>query len=635
MNSLAIMRRGWTAVVFVFMLAASAAAQDYQIVRADYGYGDRRIDVTQRLRELARSDTTFRMGNSTFGVDPSPGYVKTLRIFARSSGGGTRTFEYREGSIIDGSMFSGWGTGDWGWDDADNGQYVILQARYGTPDRNVDVTQRLKELARQDRNFRMGNYTFGTDPAPGQVKTLRIYTRAPRGGNRIFEYREGSVVDGSLFKSWGGGDWDSGGWNGGWDYDEGQYVIMRARYGTADRNIDVTQRLKDLAREDHTFRMGNSTFGTDPAPGQVKTLRIFARGANGTRRMFEYREGSVVDGALFRGWRRADWGNDNWDGGWGDGDRDDGQYRILQARYGTADRNIDVTQRLKELARQDRTFRMGNSTFGTDPAPGRVKMLRIYTRGPNGSSRMFEYREGSVVDGSMFTGWGRGDWGDGGWNGGWGDGDGDRDEGQYRILQARYGTSDRNIDVTQRLKELARQDRTFRMGNSTFGTDPAPGRVKTLRIYTRGPNGASRMFEYREGSVVDGSQFTGWGRGDWGQGGWNGGWGDDDRNDRDRDRDRDRPRDRSDDWNNRPGSGYGQQLTIIRATYGAGNRTSDVTDRLRSLIRDGRLTITVNNDSIGTDPARGARKTLTVRYSTGRGREQQTQVNEGGQLSIP
>ena len=29
------------------------------------------------------------------------------------------------------------------------------------------------------------------------------------------------------------------------------------------------------------------------------------------------------------------------------------------------------------------------------------------------------------------------------------------------------------------------------------------------------------MFEYREGSVIHGSQFRGWGRGDWGQG-WSG-----------------------------------------------------------------------------------------------------------------
>ena len=201
------------------------------------------------------------------------------------------------------------------------------------------------------------------------------------------------------------------------------------------------------------------------------------------------------------------------------------EYQILQARYGTARRNADVTPRLKELARQNATFRLTNSMFGTDPDPGQVKTLRIYTRARNGQNRMFEYREKSIVDGSIFSGWSSGNWGQGGWNGGWGGSGptGGRDE--FQILQARYGTARRNADVTPRLKELARQNATFRLTNSMFGTDPDPGQVKTLRIYTRARNGQNRMFEYREKSIVDGSIFSGWSSGNWGQGGWNGGWG--------------------------------------------------------------------------------------------------------------
>jgi hypothetical protein len=99
-----------------------------------------------------------------------------------------------------------------------------------------------------------------------------------------------------------------------------------------------------------------------------------------------------------------------------------------------------------------------------------------------------------------------------------------RDSGQYAILNAQYGTARNHVDVTNRLKELARRDRTFRMGNSTFGVDPDPGQVKALRIFARGPNGQQRMFEYREGSIVDGNVFTGWGLGDWGRNDWRGGW---------------------------------------------------------------------------------------------------------------
>jgi hypothetical protein len=219
--------------------------------------------------------------------------------------------------------------------------------------------------------------------------------------------------------------------------------------------------------------------------------------------------------------------------------RDSGEYLILGAQYGTNSRHVDVTDRLKQLARQDRSFVMGNGTFGVDPDPGRVKALRIYARGPDGRERRFEYREGSVIDGSQFRGWGRGDWGQG-WSGRWEGGgdrddrdhDGDRDrgnygrhdEGQFVILGAQYGTRRHHVDVSDRLKELARHDRMFVMDNRTFGVDPDFGRVKTLRIYARGPDGRNRMFEFREGSTVDGSQFRGWGRGEWGNEHWNGRW---------------------------------------------------------------------------------------------------------------
>ncbi|MCU1268818.1 MAG: hypothetical protein JWN74_112 [Acidobacteriaceae bacterium] len=437
----------------------------------------------------------------------------------------------------------------------DSGQYVILSAQYGTEWHHVDVTDRLKEFARRDLIFRMGNRAFGIDPDPGRVKALRIYARGADGREHMFEFREGSTVDGSQFRGWGRGDWGREAWSGRWEGGDGgggdreadDYVILSAQYGTERNHVDVTDRLKQLARQDRTFLMGNDTFGVDPDYGRVKVLRIYARGPDGRERMFEYREGTPVDGSQFRGWGEGDWGRERWSGRWeGGGDqggdnsgdrrddnrdynrgdnRDSGEYVILSAQYGTDRNHVDVTNRLKELARQDRTFLMGNNTFGVDPDYGRVKALRIYARGPDGGERMFEYRERSLVDGSQFRGWGRGDWGTARWSGRWEGGNdnrGDnnrgenRDTGEYVILSAHYGTQHRHVDVTDRLKELARQDRSFVMGNSTFGVDPEPGRRKALRIHTRGPDGRERTFEFREGSTVDGSQFRGWGRGDWG-----------------------------------------------------------------------------------------------------------------------
>jgi hypothetical protein len=289
------------------------------------------------------------------------------------------------------------------------------------------------------------------------------------------------------------------------------------------------------------------------------------------------------------------------------------KYRIMRADYGYGDARVDVTQRLRELARANITFRMGNSTFGVDPAPGQVKTLRIFARGPNGQTQMFEYRESSVVDGSRFSGWGRGDWGD--------------PAGQFVIVRALYGAAGQNVDVTQRLREVARENSYFRMGNSTFGVDPAVGLVKTLRIFARGPDGRVQMFEYRESSVVDGAKFSGWGRGDWGDDQWKGGWegeqgppaGPPEHRDDDRDRGDDRAR-----------------LNVIKAVYGAGDQAQDVTGRVQAMVREGRLDIDVNNDTMGGDPAPGARKTLWLTYSLGRRSQPQTvEVPEGRQVRLP
>lgn len=297
-----------------------------------------------------------------------------------------------------------------------------------------------------------------------------------------------------------------------WARDDGQWQILNARYGTAQRNMDVTDRLRDLARRDDRVRVTNELFGNDPAYGQVKTLRIYARSRGGETRTFEYREGNVIDGANFTSWRGGDWGHGG-GGGWdGPGGRDDGAFAILGARYGVPEASIDVTNRLRELARRDARVRVTNDLFRDDPAVGRTKTLRIYARDRNsGQVRTFDYREGAWIDGSQFSGWGRGDWGQGGWNGGW-DGRPGSNPGGFNpggpgpspatltIIRATYGSGGRAVDVTSRVRNISRGGvLDVRVDNDLAGRDPAYGETKTLRVVYQVGRGREQTAEAREG----------------------------------------------------------------------------------------------------------------------------------------
>jgi hypothetical protein len=313
--------------------------------------------------------------------------------------------------------------------------------------------------------------------------------------------------------------------------DAGEYIILNAQYGNEHNHVDVTARLRDLARRDRQFRVNDESMGADPDRGHSKMLRVFARGPNGQERFFDYSDGSVFDGAQFRSWGRGDWGEEHWNGGWNGRARDAGDYVILSAQYGSDRRHVDVTNQLKEMARREIQFRLDFRTFGVDPDEGHSKSLRIFARNASGQERMFEYRDRSLIDGAIFRGWSSGEWG-GNWSGNWnGNGDAERHEnregeGEFRILSAQYGNEEHHVDVTNQLKEMARHEVQFRLDFRTFGVDPDEGHSKVLRIFARGPLGRERMFEYRDGSVIDGAQFRGWGRGDWGGDNdrWSGRW---------------------------------------------------------------------------------------------------------------
>jgi hypothetical protein len=72
----------------------------------------------------------------------------------------------------------------------------------------------------------------------------------------------------------------------------------------------------------------------------------------------------------------------------------------------------------------------------------------------------------------------------------------------------------------------------------------------------------------------------------------------------------------------------------MAAQYGAPGHTADVSNRLRGMIQNGTLTVHVNNDSMGLDPAPHLHKVLNLTY-TYRGQQRSVTVRESDDLSIP
>jgi hypothetical protein len=215
----------------------------------------------------------------------------------------------------------------------------------------------------------------------------------------------------------------------------------------------------------------------------------------------------------------------------------------------------------------------------------------------------------------------------------------------WQILRADYGFKNRRSDVSDILKDLIERggvNGRVAVNNQTMGGDPAVGKDKSLRIFARNRRNEEREFNYNEGGFVEARMFTvrrdvrddhPANYGDRDRDDHPANYGDHDRDARpanygDRDRDA-RPanygdRDR-DDWNS---------LKIIGGYYGVQGRTVNVTDVLRSRIRDGVLSFVVTNSALGGDPAVGADKILIVVYRY-QGKESATAVREGYSVTIP
>jgi hypothetical protein len=345
------------------------------------------------------------------------------------------------------------------------------------------------------------------------------------------------------------------------------------------------------------------------------------------------------------------------------------RWQLLRAEYGAEDHWADVTSRVASLIQGDSlNFTVTNDALGGDPAHGALKVLRLHVRDEQGRDQILTYHEKDTVTLSIFNpgaGYGQGQ------GAGYGAGGG------LQILRADYGTQNHFSDVTARLNSQVQNGTlSLPITNDTMGGDPADDRKKTLNVWylyngrtanvvvnekdilnLPGPNdyvsGNLRILraqygaDYRYFDVTDrlNSQLQG------------------DQLDLRITNDTmggdpapDKPKQLSvvyfyngqqcraltneKDTLNLPGEGdcannnFAGGFRILRATYGAGDRRRDVTDRVAALVNGDQLQLTVSNSVFGGDPAEGQRKQLRVIYLW-QGIRYESITPEKATLSIP
>jgi hypothetical protein len=162
------------------------------------------------------------------------------------------------------------------------------------------------------------------------------------------------------------------------------------------------------------------------------------------------------------------------------------------------------------------------------------------------------------------------------------------------LVAAEYGAGGRRLDVTPQIRSFLHDGvLQFNVNDRDLGVDPAHGHVKELFIRVRHWDGNVEEFRFPEHANVNLNLDP----------------------------------DRAYEWHDR-------ELHIMRAFYGGAGHFVDVTDLVRSMKRDGRVLVIVDNRSMGGDPDPEVHKVLRVLYWH-EGQRRQTVVPEHAELRLP
>src|SRR5438477_9262853 len=90
------------ALVCLLSLPLLAQTQgSWEIIRADYGWGNNWMDVTDRVQSLVQGDSLmFRVAANTLGANSRRGNNRTLRLQLKDASGRSRQITYRDNQQV-------------------------------------------------------------------------------------------------------------------------------------------------------------------------------------------------------------------------------------------------------------------------------------------------------------------------------------------------------------------------------------------------------------------------------------------------------------------------------------------------------------------------------------------------------
>jgi hypothetical protein len=157
-------------LVCLFLITGSAAAQGGELVAAEYGAGNRRVDVTPQVRSFVHDGVLrFDVTDQALGTDPARNHVKELFIRVRHWDGKVEEFRYPEYAHVNLVLDP-----ERGYEYHDRNLH-IMRAFYGGAGHFVDVAETLRRETRDGRVvIGVENSTMGGDPDPSVPKVLRV-----------------------------------------------------------------------------------------------------------------------------------------------------------------------------------------------------------------------------------------------------------------------------------------------------------------------------------------------------------------------------------------------------------------------------------------------------------------------------